>query len=389
MKTTHSTTFLALALLLLAGCATTPPATAQVPPPANAVQLQQRNAAGDDWVYPPPQIVPQPNSVLAFGVDLKPMTVLLSTFATTAQLAAIQLTPGPQGPQGATGPQGPAGDSLWTASGANLYRATGNVGIGTANPLAPLSFATTVADKIHLYGTGYGIGVQGSSLTFHVDSAASGWDWRISAATAPFSNGVSIARLTGGGVLTLTPAGSRIGVAKTPAYPLDVAGDINLTGDIRKNGIVWNPSGGAGTTATTVCLQFTFDNIPAGATDFVLKGAMRFDQGLWFGYDSSDPYVYASPWQQYTKRPWVFYTQSAQDRDTSRLQNYSTLALSLQPASRPGSITVLVFDRLNDTNLQWVMRWLGENDPYGRPIWRRVFPTRLSTTPDITNNNNN
>jgi hypothetical protein len=46
-------------------------------------------------------------------------------------------------------------------------------------------------------------------------------------------------------LLSIKTDGGRVGVGNAyPAYKLDVAGDINLTGDIRKNGTVWNPSGG-------------------------------------------------------------------------------------------------------------------------------------------------
>lgn len=52
---------------------------------------------------------------------------------------------GPQGPQGIQGVEGPAGpqgnpgDSHWTFDGSDTWFATGNVGIGISNPLAPLT----------------------------------------------------------------------------------------------------------------------------------------------------------------------------------------------------------------------------------------------------------
>ena len=48
----------------------------------------------------------------------------------------------------------------------------GNVGIGTATPVAPLSFASTTGEKITLFGqsaTTYGFGVQGGLLQIHGD----------------------------------------------------------------------------------------------------------------------------------------------------------------------------------------------------------------------------
>ena len=41
---------------------------------------------------------------------------------------------GPTGPAGPTGPTGPAGTNYFTLSGSNIYRSTGNVGIGTSSP---------------------------------------------------------------------------------------------------------------------------------------------------------------------------------------------------------------------------------------------------------------
>jgi len=48
----------------------------------------------------------------------------------------------------------------------------GNVGIGHANPQAPLAFATVLGDKISLWGNGgnhYGFGIQNSLLQIHTD----------------------------------------------------------------------------------------------------------------------------------------------------------------------------------------------------------------------------
>ena len=52
-----------------------------------------------------------------------------------------------------------------------------NVGIGNATPQVPLSFASTLGNKISLYGTNttsiYGLGVQGGALQLFADNAAS------------------------------------------------------------------------------------------------------------------------------------------------------------------------------------------------------------------------
>jgi len=59
---------------------------------------------------------------------------------------------------------------LWTPSGAGVYRPSGNVGIGPANPGFPLTFAPTLGDKIARYansGNHYGFGIQGSLLQIY------------------------------------------------------------------------------------------------------------------------------------------------------------------------------------------------------------------------------
>lgn len=62
-----------------------------------------------------------------------------------------------------------------------------NVGIGTTNPLSPLSFPNVLGEKVRLWGTGanhYGIGVQGSLLQLHTDASGAdiGFGWGSSAA---------------------------------------------------------------------------------------------------------------------------------------------------------------------------------------------------------------
>jgi hypothetical protein len=65
---------------------------------------------------------------------------------------------------------------LWTPQGSSVYRSSGNVGIGEANPGFPLNFASTMGDKISLYGNSgahYGIGMQTNVLQIHSDTSSS------------------------------------------------------------------------------------------------------------------------------------------------------------------------------------------------------------------------
>jgi hypothetical protein len=65
---------------------------------------------------------------------------------------------------------------LWTPQGSSVYRSSGNVGIGEANPGFPLNFASSLGDKISLSansGNNYGFGIQPSLLQIHSDSSSS------------------------------------------------------------------------------------------------------------------------------------------------------------------------------------------------------------------------
>ena len=65
---------------------------------------------------------------------------------------------------------------LWTPQGSSVYRGSGNVGIGEANPGFPLNFGLSWGDKISLFansGNHYGFGIQGGLLQIHSDYATS------------------------------------------------------------------------------------------------------------------------------------------------------------------------------------------------------------------------
>jgi hypothetical protein len=65
---------------------------------------------------------------------------------------------------------------LWTPQGSSVYRSSGNVGIGEANPVFPLNFASTLGDKISLFGNSgnhYGFGIQSSVLQIHSVTSSS------------------------------------------------------------------------------------------------------------------------------------------------------------------------------------------------------------------------
>ena len=176
-------------------------------------------------------------------------------------------------------------NALWTGNGANIYRAGGNVGIGISNPGFPLSFATTLGDKISLWGNSgahYGLGVQGGLLQIHTDAVG---------ADVAFGYGSSSAmtetmRITGGGRLIVQG-----GVLARGGAP---GGNGSLN-----NGYAFSGSGGDNDSgmfsSADGLVQFYSDNIermrihPGGnvgigqtvpSVKLDVAGTMRVDNGL-------------------------------------------------------------------------------------------------------------
>lgn len=108
-----------------------------------------------------------------------------------------------------------------------VLKNNGDVGIGTGNPHNLLDLGTTIGSsitdpagkKLAVFNSAsganfYGLGISGSTLQFHAGSGPNG---------APF-------------MVLLSNSNVGIGT-NTPAYKLDVAGDINASGAVRSNGV--------------------------------------------------------------------------------------------------------------------------------------------------------
>lgn len=140
-----------------------------------------------------------------------------------------------------------AGDWYLYNSGTRLtVTDTGNVGINNSDPIAPLSFASVLGEKITLWGSGptanYGIGIQGGQLQIHSDTPSAD----IVFGTGSSSNFTETARITGDG---------RLGIGvNNPAFPLEVAGRIRILG---------------GAASTSPGIWFEQTNAPAGPKAFV------------------------------------------------------------------------------------------------------------------------
>ena len=113
-----------------------------------------------------------------------------------------------------------------------LINTAGNVGIGTTDPDAPLSFAGSVGTKINLYdGLNYNIAVQSDLLRFDIPSN-----------TARFG----FNRVGGSEVMSIFGNGN-VGIGTTdPAYTLDVNGPIYTSSNLTTAGHVYVGLDGGG-----------------------------------------------------------------------------------------------------------------------------------------------
>ena len=113
---------------------------------------------------------------------------------------------------------------LWNSSGANIYYNNGNVGLGTANALFPLTLANTLGEKIGFYASStsadYGIGIQPSLLQIHADLIGSDIAFGYGTST----NMTETMRLKGNG---------NVGIGtNAPATKLDVNGNTTVRGTL-------------------------------------------------------------------------------------------------------------------------------------------------------------
>jgi hypothetical protein len=146
---------------------------------------------------------------------------------------------------------------------------TGNVGIGTPAPNFPLSFPSTVGDKIALWGASgntYGFGVQGGILQIHTDTNAS---------DVAFGYGSSAAmtetvRIKGNG---------NVGIGNSsPTAKLNVG--QNLTGVARSSNLVVN-GGTLGSVVGSEILLASFGAITPNSSNLMVSAYRHTAGGDW------------------------------------------------------------------------------------------------------------
>ena len=109
---------------------------------------------------------------------------------------------------------------------------SGNVGIGTSSPIAPLSFSNTLGSKILLWGSStdmYGFGISSNQLNYNVAATSAS---HVFSAGGTNGNGTELMRIKGDG---------NVGIGtSSPAEKLDVNGTVTHKGLVLSEGTTPN-----------------------------------------------------------------------------------------------------------------------------------------------------
>ncbi len=147
------------------------------------------------------------------------------------------------------------GSAAFNLSDIYLQAATGNVGLGTTSPGFPLTFASTLGDKISLFGQSgnhYGFGVQSSALQIHANNSNSDIVFGYGQSSAL----TELMRIQGNGRIAMgtdSPGNNTLQV-DAQTRPTGVRVDSSVAGGV---GIVVNATG---TTGNSVAGDFSTDS---------------------------------------------------------------------------------------------------------------------------------
>jgi hypothetical protein len=150
----------------------------------------------------------------------------------------------------------------WITSGSNIYYNTGNVGIGITNPGAKLEIYNSADLFLNL--TRAGVGTWGANVT--------------SSANLFLTNrfGTNVFQISDNGNVGLSNS--------SPAYKLDVVGDINITGSFRVNGTPIGTGGGG------VSGSGTANYLSKWSSSTGITNSQIFDNGSQIGFKTNSPY---------------------------------------------------------------------------------------------------
>ncbi|MFH1726465.1 MAG: tail fiber domain-containing protein [Elusimicrobiota bacterium] len=201
---------------------------------------------------------------------------------------------GPEGPKGDTGDPGAGdGNSLDAADGsptdALFVDNDGKVGIGTASPSETLH----VAGSARVGGWIFNMGGDGGSIASeHGGPPALNFGGSaLNQITYTDNPGLSIQTRNGVQAAFLDPSGN-MGIGTTsPGYKLDVAGDINFTGQLRENGTPVSLGGGSSLwTEGTGLIYYDGGKVGIGttnpATALHVDGTLTMKSGETIGNDA-------------------------------------------------------------------------------------------------------